>query len=91
MKNESDEELECREHRFVLYSDDGMFFCKSRNNLVNNSSQAWTDIYAWLLFIVYKNVRTTLLRNRMSGDVWIGNKSIYPLSDIDMTGIFMYD
>ena len=64
---------------------------KSRNNLVNNSSQAWTDIYAWLLFIVYKNVRTTLLRNRMSGDVWIGNKSIYPLSDIDMTGIFMYD
>lgn len=67
------------------------FFCKSRNNLVNNSSQAWTDIYAWLLFIVYKNVRTTLLRNRMSGDVWIGNKSIYPLSDIDMTGIFMYD
>lgn len=91
MKKESDEELECREHRFVLYADDGMFFCKSRNNLVNNSSQAWTDIYAWLLFIVYKNVRTTLLRNRMSGDVWIGNKSIYPLSDIDMTGIFMYD
>lgn len=26
MKNESDEELECREHRFVLYADDGMFF-----------------------------------------------------------------
>ena len=54
-------------------------------------SQAWTDIYVWLLFIVYKNVRTTLLRNRMSGGVWIGNKSIYPLSDIDMTVIFIYD
>ena len=27
----------------------------------------------------------------MSGGVWIGNKSIYPLSNIDMTGIFMYD
>lgn len=26
MKKESDEELECREHRFVLYADDGMFF-----------------------------------------------------------------
>lgn len=54
-------------------------------------SQAWTDIYVWLLFIVYKNVRTTLLWNRMSGGVWIGNKSMYPLSDIDMTVIFIYD
>lgn len=67
------------------------FFCKSRNNLVNNSSQAWTDICAWLLFIVCKNVRTTLLRNRMSGGVWIGNKSIYPISDIDKKVIVMYD
>ena len=40
---------------------------------------------------VCKNVRTTLLRNRMSGGVWIGNKSIYPISDIDKKVIVMYD
>lgn len=33
MKNESDEELECREHRFVLYADDGMFFVKAEITL----------------------------------------------------------